>query len=520
MKVVNTVNVSVKDDLASRIKIERFSGYNRLLRVTARILKLYPRQPKATFKNATQEITSKHVETTEVFWIKEAQRNMKNDIKHATYRCLCPRLRDDGIYVISGRAEKWLEIGYNKEDIILLPYQHRFARLYREYIHAKGHHGVLTTANKIRARFWITKLLKMIQSVKLNCVTCKKLDKKLSGQVMGNPPKERLKPATPWYSTSINLFGTFMIRDAVKKRTTSKAYGVIFNCIGTRAAYLDLAPEYNTESFLMVLRRFVSLRGYPSKIYSDNGAQLVAASQELKNVTKSWDWEKLKSFGVMEGFEWNFTPADAPWQNGTSESLIRSVKRSLKAANGESMLTFSELQTVLVEVANLINERPLGRHPRSPEDGFYLCPNDLVFLGRSTTRVPPSGLFKESTNPRLRFEFIQNIVNSFWKRWTTNYFPDLIVRQKWHSDTAHRNLRTGDLVLIQDSNLVRGQWRLGTVSNTYPGSGGKVRKVEVQCKNPKQGEPVTKYQGRGYVTIERPVHRLVLLIPKDDISDF
>ena len=172
MKVVNTVNESVKDDLASRIKIERFSDYKRLLRVTARILKLYRREPKATFKNATQEITSKDIETTEVFWIKEAQRNMKNDMKHGTYRRLYLRLRVDGIYVISGRAEKWLEIGYNKEDIILLPYQHRFARLYCEYIHAKGHHGVLTTASKIRARFWITQLLKMIQSVKLNCVTC------------------------------------------------------------------------------------------------------------------------------------------------------------------------------------------------------------------------------------------------------------------------------------------------------------------------------------------------------------
>ena len=106
----------------------------------------------------------------------------------------------------------------------------------------------------------------------------------------------------------------------------------------------------------------------------------------------------------MEGFEWNFTPADAPWQNGTSESLIRSVKRSLKAAIGESILTFSELQTVLFEVANLINERPIGFHLRSPEDGSYLCPNDLLF-GRFTTRVP-SGPLKESTNPRLRFEFI------------------------------------------------------------------------------------------------------------------
>lgn len=187
---------------------------------------------------------------------------MKNAIKHGMYRRLYPRLRDDGIYVISGRAEKQLEIGYNKKDIILLPCQHRFARLYQEYIYAKGHHRVLTTASKIHARFWITKLLKMIQSVKINCLKCKKLDKKLSGQVMGNLPKERLKPASPWYSTSIDLYGPFTIRDAVQKRTTSKAYGVIFNYIGTRAVYLDLAPDYSTESFLMVLRRFVLQRGY------------------------------------------------------------------------------------------------------------------------------------------------------------------------------------------------------------------------------------------------------------------
>ena len=120
-------------------------------------------------------------------------------------------------------------------------------------------------------------------------MTCKKLDKKLSRQVMGNLPKERLKPATPWYSTSIDLFGPFTICDAVKKRTTSKAYGVIFNCIGTRAVYLDLGLDYSTESFLMMLCRLCS-----------NGAQLVAVSQELKSVTKSWDWEKLKSFGVMD----------------------------------------------------------------------------------------------------------------------------------------------------------------------------------------------------------------------------
>ena len=52
-----------------------------------------------------------------------------------------------------------------------------------------------------------------------------------------------------------------------------------------------------------------------------------------------------------------------------------------------------------------------------------------------------------------------------------------------YRNISHRNMKTEDIVLIQDSNLIRGQWKLGEVSNTYPGMDGKVRKVDVQYKN-------------------------------------
>lgn len=89
-------------------------------------------------------------------------------------------------------------------------------------------------------------------------------------------------------------------------------YGVIFNCLSTRAVHVDLTADYSTDKFLMVLRRFVSIRGYPSKLYSDNGPQLVAANEELTNIVKGWNQEELQQFGMMEGFKWEFTPADAP----------------------------------------------------------------------------------------------------------------------------------------------------------------------------------------------------------------
>ena len=68
-----------------------------------------------------------------------------------------------------------------------------------------------------------------------------------------------------------------------------------------------------------------------------------------------------------------------------------------------------------MQIANLINQRPIGRIPNDPNDGSYLCPNDLL-LGRASSTVP-QGPFRESRNPRHRVELIQKIVDSFWKRW-------------------------------------------------------------------------------------------------------
>ena len=56
-----------------------------------------------------------------------------------------------------------------------------------------------------------------------------------------------------------------------------------------------------------------------------------------------------------------------------------------------------------------------------------------------------------------------------------------------------RNLKKGDIVLIQDSNQIRGQWKLGKVSEVFPGEDSIVRKVHVTYKNPKQGEPAYIY---------------------------
>ena len=123
-------------------------------------------------------------------------------------------------------------------------------------------------------------------------------------------------------------------------------------------------------------------------------------------------------------------------------------------------MTFSELQTSLFEAAQLVNQRPNGRHPSHPYEGFYLYPNDLI-LGRATAHVP-QGPFKDRSNVKYRLDFVERVVQSFWRRWVREVFPALVICPKWH--TENHNLQKGDVVLIQDANPIRGVWKLGVIT--------------------------------------------------------
>ena len=61
--------------------------------------------------------------------------------------------------------------------------------------------------------------------------------------------------------------------------------------------------------------------------------------------------------------------------------------------------------------------------------------------------------------------------------------------------------------MITDNNLIRGQWKLDKICQVHPGIDGKVRRVSIQYKN-KDSDT--------FITIDRPVQRLVVILPVDE----
>ena len=80
----------------------------------------------------------------------------------------------------------------------------------------------------------------------------------------------------------------------------------------------------------------------------------------------------------------------------------------------------------------------------------------------------------------------------------------MVVEPKWHSEK--RNLKEGDIVLVQDLNPVRGQWKMGLVEEAIVSEDKRVRRVLISY---------TSHEGT-CIKVERPVQKLIVILPKDN----
>eukprot|EP00057_Strongylocentrotus_purpuratus_P004826 XP_003729535.1 PREDICTED: uncharacterized protein LOC100892047 [Strongylocentrotus purpuratus] len=481
------------------IDYERFSSWRKLVRVATLVLK-FVKKLKARRGNQEKEtskgMTPPELEEGERYIIRDVQKGMESRIKKGELKSLSPFIDDYRVIRVGGRIDKAMT-SFEHKHPALLPYGHHVSKLITRHVHEMSHSGVAATMAKIRLKYWILRGHKLIKTLKYRCTKCRAFLQKTETQEMAQLPRERLAPNTPpFHFTSCDYFGPLTVR--VGRNKTSKHYGVIFTCLNTRAVHLELAVDCSAMEFMQVLRRFFAVRGQPASILSDNGTQFVGTERELRKMTEGLSNEELQDFCAERGTVWRFTTPGAPHQNGCAEALVKSCKHALKKAIGEQVLAPFELLTCLAEVANLVNQRPIGRLSTDPDDGGYISPNDML-LGRASGNVA-QGPFLETRNPRHRVELVQRIVDSFWQRWTRDVLPLLTPRRKWN--VHRRNVRVDDIVMFADANSVRSKWTIARIIEVFPGDDGKVRNVKVKTMNSEYRRPITKiaviYPAEGY----------------------
>ena len=84
--------------------------------------------------------------------------------------------------------------------------------------------------------------------------------------------------------------------------------------------------------------------------------------------------------------EWKFNLERAPWWGAFFERMVGCVKRCLRKVLGNAGLTFDELFTVLVEVEETLNSRPIT-YEYDETGEVVLTPSHLLF-GRRVKTMP------------------------------------------------------------------------------------------------------------------------------------
>ena len=503
------------------IDLGRFSRMARVRLVLARVLGIL--KAKSFRGGRTEYLTPDVMIQAETLLVKEAQVKLYKPQVPSTeiqkledrYKSLNPSTDGEGVVRVGARMTRYNPMTGSQSPQALLPVKSPLTRMIMKESHERGHCGRDATLAKFREKYWTPHGDKLARSVKFHCQLCKLKEAKLLEQTMGQLPEARLRPAPPFNHCMVDLLGPYAVRGEVQKRTSGKCYFVLFTDLYSRAVHMECAFGYDTSHFLLAFSRFVHIRGWPQEVYSDPGSQLVAAQKELEKAWMQLHKDQLIKEGVQSGTKWVFGPADSPWHQGAVEALVKTVKRCLAYAVNERRLTAAEYLTVSYEVANMVNERPIGYKPSSDSDLNIFTPNSLL-LGRSSARNPGEWL-PPADNLKTRFQLVTAVADTFWKRWCELYAPSLIRQNKWCG--AGRNLKPDDVVLVSDRNLLRGKYRLARVLEVYPGVDGQVRKVSLAYKNFAPGEAMSEYKGVGDTVITRAVQRLALLVPESTTSE-
>ena len=200
---------------------------------------------------------------------------------------------EDGINICKGRIQG--------EYPIYLPFNHKMTEKIIEHAHKETlHGGVALKMAKVREDFRIPKLRSMLKRIRKNCYGCKRFQvKPAPTPPSGNLPRGRIEGNMPFSVVGVDFARPIKCKSRGKSEI--KAYIILQTCALTRGVHMGLLSNSTCELFLSSFKRFIAVRGRPSKVISDNGSAFIAASKWIRNVRKA---EKMHDYLAKQRIHW------------------------------------------------------------------------------------------------------------------------------------------------------------------------------------------------------------------------
>ena len=392
---------------------------------------------------------------------------------------------DHGVLRSNGRSGKCSQYEYDLINPILLAKDHNLTRLIIEDCHVKVQHlGISATLTKVRmSGFWIPKARQAIKNVISPCTMCKRFNSlSFKYPKVTNLPKHRVNFIKPFEHTGIDFTGCIYVKDSKRFK---KMYLLIFTCLNIRAVHIELLPDIDTHSLVLAIIRFTNIYGVPSHLYSDNAKSFIAGCDVMKEIFLASEFcEHYSKYNIKH----IRIPAYSAWVGSTWERLIRVIKSCLYKVVGRSSMGYYRLLTILSDIQNAVNSRPLTYRCSGDSGLEIITPNCFIKPYVNNLLFKSNGENILVTGPPTRQKVTQSLINrdntleEFRNLWYEEYLISL--REQWkdlHEVNFVNRLKIDDIVLVKGPpDKKRPYWHLGRILEVFPGDDGKVRSAKLQ----------------------------------------
>ena len=348
------------------------------------------------------------------------------------------------------------------------------------------------TFDLLRQKYWVLGNFSYVKTVVRNCKTPRCRYVKFGSPKMSPLPALRIDNPKPWTNVGVDYMGPLNCKHECMSDSSvncvhpkiGKVWLVLFTCFHTRAIHVELVETCSTRDFLDAFRRFIGHCGRPNVFYSDNARYFVAAKKSVQQIQEIVNFKRIQSdcFHGDVPIEWKFSTPEAPWTNGVTERMVGIFKRQLKIALQKELLTTRAMETLIIELKGIINDRPFGVTKENPEEWTNVTSNLLIFGRQLNELNTPKVTELAATSYSDMWLERKRVLNLFWTRWLKEYIQDLSVAKKWSQDKA-TTLKEGDVVILKPETLEKNVWKLARITKVQKNLDDVVTIVTVRLPN-------------------------------------
>merc|ERR1719233_2627379 len=355
----------------------------------------------------------------------------------------------------------------------------------------------------------------------MDCMFCKKLQRKLLKQIMGPLADSQLTISPVFFYTLVDLWGPLTSyvpgyeKLGVTRATADKSYNVyimVFVCAATGTVNCQVIEGKSAGYCMDGFNRFFCETTVPKIVYTDaEGGLLKALKEGEVDLTDMAGNLKAKHSILFE-----ICVPQGHSAHGKVEKKIHLLQQALERSGiRNSKCTATGWMCIAKLIERTVNSIPIGYllHQAGGNNALLriLTPNNLRLI--TTGDRAPAGIFNIPDKPEDIIENIDEKYRLWYEVWNEYYVPLIMQGKKWHEE--NENLVPGDIVYFKlQESAMSANWRSGKVEKVKVGADGCVRQVTISYTDTTSDNA----EDWTHRTVDRPVRNIVKISHIDDTT--